>query len=119
MYKTEISVVEVSEKNLKKVLPDFVLPEGRIISSIDGTANVTWDVEIEGRSWGLKGIYPIVSKVSLTLEVTTSDTDYNEEKVESFDIEIDSTDYDTEGAKLSLRPNTLVYDKNKGWIVEF
>lgn len=60
----------------------------------DADATIEWEVELDHRSWGIKGIYVKVTKLSgtITVEILDGNGDVKEEK----EIEFDLSDFSDE-----------------------
>lgn len=54
----------------------------------DASAVIEWEVELEHRSWGIKGIYVTVTKLNgtITVEILDENGDAKEEKEIEFDL---------------------------------
>jgi hypothetical protein len=124
MYKTEIETVDIPERDLLKAVPDLKIPEGYEVTDCDATAVVEWDVEIEGRSWGIKSIFPTVSKATITLDMvlTEKNNDLDERKEiecqHEFVVDDLSVEQISSGSN-GICPDLISFDRNRKWTVEF
>lgn len=82
---TKLTTREIDIDGIESKLPELKKVNFEIT---DADATIEWEVELEHRSWGIKGIYVNVTKLNGTIAVEIYDDngDVKEEKEIEFDL---------------------------------
>lgn len=94
-YTTQLSTRDIDIDGLEYKCPELKKVAYEIS---DASAVIEWEVELEHRSWGVKGIYVNVTKLNgtITVEILDDNGDVKENKEIEFDLS-DFNDCDFSG----------------------
>lgn len=90
-FTTRLTTRDINIDGIEYKLPELKKTEFEIT---DADATIEWEVELEARSWGIKGIYVNILKLNgtITVEIYDDNGDVKEEK----EIEFDLSDFNGE-----------------------
>lgn len=116
---TKLSTRDIDIEGLEYKCPELKQAEYEIT---DASAVIEWEVELEHRSWGIKGIYVNVTKLNgtITVEILDDNGDAKEEKEIEFDLsdlkyECDfSGDIDRDG--VAINDLTINFDCGSAYV---
>ena len=84
-FTTRLTTRDIDIDGIEYKLPELKKTEFEIT---DAEAIIEWEVELEARSWGIKGIYVNILKLNgtITVEIYDDEGDAKEEKTVEFDL---------------------------------
>lgn len=109
-YRTKLLTRNIDIDGLEYKCPELKKTEYEVT---DASAVIEWEVELEHRSWGVKGIYVNVTKLNgtITVEILDDNGDAKEEKEIEFDLsDFNDCDFSGEIDRDGIGINDLTID---------
>lgn len=97
-------------------LYDFEVASGngekRVVGLVRGKATVSWRLEIEARSWGIKDIYPYVPNQTIKAEIEIDDEEEDSRFV-VVDLQLEDVETNMSIETGTISPSEISLHKNK------
>lgn len=118
-YTTKLTTRDIDIDGVKYKLPELKKVAYEIS---DASAVIEWEVELEHRSWGIKGIYVNVTKLNgtITVEILDDNGDAKEEKEIEFDLSSfrNECDFsgDIDGSGIAINDLTIDFARRSAYV---
>ena len=117
-YTTKLLTREIDIDGIESKLPELKKVNFEIT---DADATIEWEVELDHRSWGIKGIYVNVTKLNGTIAVEIYDDngDVKEEKEIEFDLsDFNDCDFsgDIDDNGISINDLTIDFGRRNAYV---
>ena len=115
---TKLTTREIDIDGIESKLPELKKTEYEVT---DASAVIEWEVELDHRSWGIKGIYVNVTKLNGTIAVEIYDDngDVKEEKEIEFDLsDFNDCDFsgDIDDNGISINDLTIDFGRRNAYV---
>ena len=115
---TKLTTREIDIDGIESKLPELKKVNFEIT---DADATIEWEVELDHRSWGIKGIYVNVTKLNgtITVEILDDNGDAKEENEIEFDLsDFNDCDFsgDIDGNGISINDLTIDFGRRTAYV---